>query len=88
MGDPPDTPDLASSAEERLVVTAFSRALEQCLAALVPRARAAVLLRYQEGFSYPEMAAICHERPATLQARVARALPPLRRCLENRGFSL
>ena len=88
VDDPPDLADSGINAEERLVVTAFSRVLERCLGNLVPRARAAVLLRYQSGVSYPEMAAICHERPATLQARVARALPVLRRCLEGQGFSL
>jgi len=87
MDDPPDPADSGIGAEERLVVTAFSRVLERCLGDLVPGARAAVLLRYQGGFSYPEMAAICHERPATLQARVARALPILRRCLEGQGLS-
>jgi RNA polymerase sigma-70 factor (ECF subfamily) len=44
----------------------------------------AVLLRYQEGFSFEEMGRICRERPGTLQQRVARALPVLRACIEKR----
>ena len=55
---------------------------------LEPHVRIAVVLRYQEGFSYEQMAQICHEKPATLQARVARAMPLLRRCLENKGVEL
>jgi DNA-directed RNA polymerase specialized sigma24 family protein len=43
-----------------------------------------VLLRYQQGFSFDEMAAICRERPATLRARVARALPVMRASIEAR----
>ena len=33
--------------------------------------------------SFEEMAEICHEAAGTLQARVARALPVLRRALEE-----
>ena len=46
--------------------------------------RTAVLLRYQQGFSYEEMAAICHEKAGTLQARVSRALRRLREMMESR----
>jgi DNA-directed RNA polymerase specialized sigma24 family protein len=42
-------------------------------------------LRFQQGVTYEEMARREGERPATLQARVARALPVLRRCLERGG---
>jgi DNA-directed RNA polymerase specialized sigma24 family protein len=43
-----------------------------------------VLLRFQQGLSFEEMSAICREKPGTLQARVARALPVLRDCIEMR----
>jgi len=46
----------------------------------------AVLLRFQEGLPYEEMGRMCREKPATLQARVTRALPLLRRCLEGKGI--
>lgn len=59
-------------------------ALADCLAELPEATRAALLLRYQQGFSYAEMAAICGERPSTLCARIARALPRLRRGIEAR----
>lgn len=60
------------------------RGLAECLAGLNAKVRAAVLLRFQEDLSYGQMAEVCDERPATLQARVARALPVLRQCLKRR----
>ena len=59
--------------------------LEKAFQRLRPKVRIAILLRYREGLSYAEMAAICDERPATLQARVSRALPVLRRYLGELG---
>jgi hypothetical protein len=41
-----------------------------------------VLLRYQMGFAFDEMAEICREKSGTLHARVARALPRLRHAIE------
>lgn len=75
-------------ADERLAARGLRRALAQCLDALAPRAKMAVLLRFQEEISYVEMARLLSERAATLQARVARAMPVLRRCLEERGMTL
>lgn len=56
--------------------------VERCLATLAPTAREAVLLRYQQELSYDEAAEVTGERPGTLQQRVARALPVLRKCVE------
>lgn len=56
--------------------------VERCLASLAPAAREAVLLRYQQELSYDEAAEVTGERPGTLQQRVARALPLLRKCVE------
>lgn len=84
---PPEQCDGAFNAEQRLTARDLSRALDECLDRLAPQIRAAVLLRYREGFSYPDMSRICQERSATLQMRVARALPILRRCLEEHGVS-
>lgn len=44
--------------------------------------RDALLLRFQQDMSFEEMAEICAEKPGTLQARVARALPQLRERIE------
>jgi RNA polymerase sigma factor (sigma-70 family) len=46
--------------------------------------RTALLLRYQQGFTFEEMAVILGERAGTLNARVARALPQLRALIETR----
>lgn len=59
-------------------------ALVECLGELGDHVRNALLLRYQQGFSFEEMSAICEEKSGTLQARVARALPVLRKCIEAR----
>lgn len=83
----PETVGTEAVAEQSLLADAFSRTLAGCLGALTPRVRSALLLRFQEGFSYREMAAVCDDRPATLQARVSRALPLLRHCLEEQGFA-
>lgn len=77
-------PDDDMSALEKISQAEMTRALERCLEELAPAAKSAVLLRYREGFRYEEMADMHGEKPGTLQARVARALPLLRKCLERR----
>lgn len=62
----------------------IARLLAACLAKLAPAARDAVVLRYQQDLSYDEASAIAGDQPGTLQQRVARALPALRRCLDAR----
>jgi len=74
-------------AEDGVLERQWRAVLERCLHELTARVRDAVVLRYVEGYPYTEMSLICNERPATLQARVARALPLLRRCLERSGFA-
>jgi RNA polymerase sigma factor (sigma-70 family) len=86
--EPHDEVDPAPSGEDRVAARGVSEALDGCLEKLEPHVRVAVVLRYQEVFSYEQMAQICQEKPATLQARVARAMPLLRRCLENKGVDL
>ncbi len=65
----------------------FSAQLARCLRQLAPHIRSAVLLRFQAEHSYQEISQICSEKPATLQARVVRALPVLRHCLEQGGIT-
>lgn len=76
--DPRPTPD------SRIDDARLHRALTECLDQLGEHIRTAVLLRYQQGFSFEDMADVCREKPGTLQARVARALPTLRACIEER----
>lgn len=61
--------------------------LDACLDALAADARFAVLLRYQEGMRYAEIARISRARPGTVQARVTRGLDALRRCMKSKGVA-
>ena len=72
---------MAPPADERLMQERTLRALARALGELEPTVRMAVLLRFLEGMSYEEMSEVCGERAATLQARLARALPRLKRLL-------
>lgn len=85
---PPDRADPGTPIDERLVARSHQAELDDCMAELRPGIRDALILRYQESLSYVEMASLSGERPATLQARVARALPVLKRCLELKGTTL
>ncbi|MBS1120773.1 MAG: uncharacterized protein H6Q90_3001 [Deltaproteobacteria bacterium] len=71
---------------ERLAQARLVNALADCLGALSDEARMTVLLRFKSGLSYQEMEASLGSKADTLQARVARALPALRRCLETKGW--
>ena len=66
----------------------MSEILRRCLNKLSNSVRTALLLRFQSGHSYKEAAAVVNEKAGTLQARVARALPTLRRCVEEHGIVL
>lgn len=81
-------PDVQPEAWERVAANQIALALEACVGELSADSRTAVLLRFQEGMTYEHMATVCRERAATLQARVTRALPVLRRCLEAKGVAL
>jgi RNA polymerase sigma-70 factor (ECF subfamily) len=61
--------------------------LETCIAELASKFRLAVLLRYQHSMSYEEMASMLGEKADTLQTRVRRAMLPLQRCLERKGWT-
>ncbi len=80
-----DEPDSAPAADERLSDHQVMDALETCLQELEPQTRTVLLLRYQQGFSYKEIAEICRIKSDALRARVSRAMPRLRRCIEARG---
>jgi len=69
---------------DRLAAAEVAGALEHCLDELAPATKSAVLLRFREGLGFEEMAVLNDEKAGTLQARVARALPVLRKCLERR----
>lgn len=81
---PTDVPDSSPTAAERLDDARLSHALLRCLDDVGEHVREALLLRYQQGLTFEEMAEVCGEKAGTLQARVSRALPVLRDCIERR----
>jgi RNA polymerase sigma-70 factor (ECF subfamily) len=82
--DTADTPDPSPPPGERLDEARLQHALINCLRELGDHVRGALILRYQQAFTFEELSAIFHEKPGTLQARVMRALPLLRTCIELR----
>ncbi|WP_050430155.1 RNA polymerase sigma factor [Chondromyces crocatus] len=85
QGYVPEEADERPSAEECIMRDFATAKLAECLDELSYPVRMAVILRFQEGFSYEEMSRICGERSATLKMRVARSMPVLRKCLEGKG---
>jgi RNA polymerase sigma-70 factor (ECF subfamily) len=77
-------PDPTPSPGDSLDDARLHAALIACVGKLPPRVRLAVLLRFQQGFTFEEMAEMSHEKAGTLQAQVTRALPVLRACIESR----
>ena len=78
--------DPAADPHVELDRSRVTRALDDCLAELSVENRTAILLRFQLGMSYEEMASALRTRPDTLHARVSRGLRLLRRLLETRGW--
>lgn len=67
------------TADRKIDRCRMQRILAGCLTRLTPASREAVMLRYQEELSYEEAAVVAGVCAATLQKRVTRALPLLRR---------
>jgi RNA polymerase sigma-70 factor, ECF subfamily len=82
--DMADAPDPTPQPGQRIDDARLFDALVECVSLLDEHTRTIVLLRYQQGFTFEEISEICKEKPGTLQARVTRALPRLRRCIEAR----
>lgn len=78
-----DIADPRPSPADSLDDARLQHALIGCLDKLAPHVVTALLLRFQQGFTFEDMSAVCHEKPGTLQAQVARALPVLRACIER-----
>jgi RNA polymerase sigma-70 factor (ECF subfamily) len=79
-----EVPDPRPSPLDSLDDEQLRRALVASLGDLGEDARTAVLLRYQQGFTFQEMSEICGEKPGVLHARVTRALRRLREQIESR----
>jgi RNA polymerase sigma-70 factor, ECF subfamily len=83
----PEVGDARSTPEDDVHRASLVQRLRRALDVLSTEARRAVELRYGEMLSYEEMAQLCGARPGTLQMRVTRALPALRRSLEAQGIT-
>ena len=81
---PPDEEPDDHEPDRELDRSRLAKILAGCLAKLAPAARDAVVLRYHQDLSYDEASAIAGDNAGTLQQRVARALPALRRCVDAR----
>jgi len=79
--------DPSPHSDERLDQARLTRALEDCLQRLPDEVRLAVLMRFHTRMSYEEMGEAFSAKPGTLQARISRALPALRRCLDHHGVA-
>jgi len=79
--DPPEDPEAEPPDLDR---GRLARLLVSCLAKLQPRSREAVVMRYVEELAYEEAAVITGELAGTIQQRVGRALPVLRRCVDTK----
>lgn len=80
--------DDAASALGALTSEEEHRALHDCLDALPPDKRAAVLGRFFARLDYRELAAATEEKADTVRIRVGRAMADLRACLERKGVKL
>lgn len=70
----------------RLERSRLLAALDECLAHLSEEVRMTVLLRFQSGLPYAELSELLEAKADTLHARVSRALPVLKQCLESKGW--
>lgn len=79
---------LARDLLEELASTDDKRAIEECLQRLPPDKLAAVLGRFYADLPYQDLARALNKQAATIRIAIARVLPALRDCLEEKGVSL
>jgi RNA polymerase sigma-70 factor (ECF subfamily) len=80
--DPPEDAEAEDDPDHELDRPRLARMIAKCLRLLAPAVREAVALRYQQDLPYEEIAALVGRRVGTVQQRVARALPVLRKCVD------
>lgn len=87
--DPPDEPEVDDRDPRRDIDrNRIARLISRCMNKLAPAALDALVLRYHQELPYTEVAALAGDPVGTVQQRVARALPLLRKCVDrllNRG---
>jgi len=77
----------ASQSDPAADLVAERRALERCLAKLSAPMRSQLLMRCFLGLSYVEIGEIVDAPHSTVQVRISRILPRLRRCLRGEGVA-
>lgn len=81
--DAADVPDRRPAVDAELDDAELQAVLVRCIAALDDDLRTVLLLRFQQGMTFEDIARVCRKKPGTLQARVARVLPQLRLAIER-----
>jgi RNA polymerase sigma-70 factor (ECF subfamily) len=84
----PDEADPRPPCDDEIAALELAAMVMECIDKLKRDARTAVLLRYQKGLPYNEIANLCRESAPALQQRVSRAVQDLRRCLQKKGADL
>lgn len=79
-----DAPDPRPSPAESLDDMRLRRVLEEALRSLGDPVRSMVLLRFQSGLTYEEIGSLMGESAGAVHVRIARALPRLRKAIEER----
>ena len=83
----PERADAAPGADARLEAQRDAVALERALATLPPKTRLVVVLRYQEGMSYEEMAEVLSVPEKTVKSRLFTARQQLKEILATKGIT-
>jgi RNA polymerase sigma-70 factor (ECF subfamily) len=81
--DPPEDPEIDNDPDRELDRYRIARLIARCMRKLAPAALEAVVLRYQQELPYEEVATLVGAQVGTVQQRVARALPVLRKCVDR-----
>jgi RNA polymerase sigma-70 factor, ECF subfamily len=79
----PQAVDVEPSPELRLIDAELQARLNRCLAKLAPELQMVLLMRFAEGFGYDDIARVCRAKEEAMRARVSRAMPVLRSCIEG-----
>jgi RNA polymerase sigma-70 factor (ECF subfamily) len=81
----PEVADATPGPDQRLDDAQLRTALGHCLDQLAADTRMVLVMRFSEGMPYDDVARICRASAEAVRARVSRALPVLRRCIERTG---
>lgn len=81
--DGPPIPDSAETPEQAAQRAELNQAIQDCITALQPDQRLALVMCDVEGYSYGEIAAAAEVTLGTVKSRISRARQAVRACLEG-----